>query len=69
MGFNKRKMEDLAQKSRAQGGDIAVKLHPGATQDFDDPGRKRQSVGTKSGERSTTDEWLPGPDSNQRPTG
>ena len=34
----------LVEKSRAQGGDIAMKLYPGATHDFDDPGRKRQSV-------------------------
>jgi carboxymethylenebutenolidase len=34
----------LVEKSRAQGGDIAIKLYPGATHDFDDPGRKRQSV-------------------------
>jgi dienelactone hydrolase len=34
----------LVEKSRAQGGDIAMKLYPDATHDFDDPGRKRQSV-------------------------
>ena len=34
----------FVEKSRAQGGDIAIKLYPGATHDFDDPGRKRQSV-------------------------
>jgi dienelactone hydrolase len=34
----------LVEKSRAQGGDIAIKLYPGASHDFDDPGRKRQSV-------------------------
>ena len=34
----------LVEKSRAQGGDIAIKLYPGATHDFDDPGRSRQSV-------------------------
>jgi carboxymethylenebutenolidase len=34
----------LVERSRAQGGDIAIKLYPGATHDFDDPGRKRQSI-------------------------
>jgi carboxymethylenebutenolidase len=34
----------LVEKCRAQGGDIAIKLYPGATHDFDDPGRRRQSV-------------------------
>jgi carboxymethylenebutenolidase len=34
----------LVEKSRTQGGDIAIKLYPGATHDFDNPGRKRQSV-------------------------
>jgi dienelactone hydrolase len=34
----------LVEKSRASGGDIEIKLYPGATHDFDDPGRSRQSV-------------------------
>jgi dienelactone hydrolase len=34
----------LMEKSRAQGGDIAIKLYPGVTHDFDDPSRKWQSV-------------------------
>jgi carboxymethylenebutenolidase len=34
----------LVAKSRAQGGDIDIKLYPGATHDFDDPGRTRQGV-------------------------
>ena len=34
----------LVDKSHAKGGDIDIKLYPGATHDFDDPGRKRQSV-------------------------
>jgi dienelactone hydrolase len=34
----------LVEKSRGQGGDISIKLYPGATHDFDDPGSKRQSV-------------------------
>ena len=34
----------LVEKSRAAGGDIEIKLYPGATHDFDDPGRTRQSV-------------------------
>ncbi len=34
----------LVAKSRAKGGDIEITLYPGATHDFDDPGRTRQSV-------------------------
>src|SRR5580704_9788545 len=34
----------LVEKSRAQGGDIAIKLYLAATHGFDDPGRRRQSV-------------------------
>ena len=34
----------LVEKSRAAGGDIEIKLYPGATHDFDDPGRSRQGV-------------------------
>jgi len=34
----------LVDKSRAHGGDIEITLYPGATHDFDDPGRRRQSV-------------------------
>ena len=34
----------LVDKSRAEGGDIEIHLYPGATHDFDDPGRTRQSV-------------------------
>jgi dienelactone hydrolase len=34
----------LVKKSRARGGDIEMTLYPGATHDFDDPGRRRQSV-------------------------
>jgi carboxymethylenebutenolidase len=33
----------LVDKSRADGGDIEIKLYPGASHDFDDPGRARQS--------------------------
>ncbi len=35
---------DLVARSRAENGAIDIKLYPGATHDFDDPGRKRQSV-------------------------
>jgi dienelactone hydrolase len=35
---------DLVEKSRAQQGDIMIKLYPGATHDFDDPGTSRQEV-------------------------
>ncbi len=34
----------LIDRSRARGGDIQVTLYPGATHDFDDPGRKRRGV-------------------------
>jgi carboxymethylenebutenolidase len=34
----------LVEASFAKGGDIAITVYPGATHDFDDPGRKRQSV-------------------------
>jgi len=34
----------LVDASRAQGGDISITVYPGATHDFDDPGRKRQGV-------------------------
>ena len=35
---------DLVARSRAENGAIDITLYPGATHDFDDPGRKRQSV-------------------------
>ena len=34
----------LVEKSRALGGDIAIRLYEGATHGFDDPGRKRQRL-------------------------
>lgn len=34
----------LVEASFAKGGDIAITVYPGATHDFDDPGRKRQGV-------------------------
>lgn len=34
----------LVEASRTDGGDIEIAVYPGATHDFDDPGRKRQSV-------------------------
>ena len=39
------KWKTWRKKAARKGGDIDIKLHPGATHDFDDPGRKRQSVG------------------------
>ena len=36
--------EDLVEKSEMKGGDIKISVYPGATHDFDDPGRKRASV-------------------------
>ncbi len=35
---------ELIEKSRARGGDIQIALYPGATHDFDDPGRERREV-------------------------
>jgi carboxymethylenebutenolidase len=37
-----RRCADLVAKSRAIGGDIQLKLYPGATHDFDDPGPSHQ---------------------------
>jgi len=37
-----RRCKRLVDRSRAQGGDIALTLYRGATHDFDDPGRARQ---------------------------
>jgi dienelactone hydrolase len=34
----------LVDASNAAGGDITIRLYPGATHSFDDPGRKRQKV-------------------------
>jgi carboxymethylenebutenolidase len=34
----------LVKKSRALGGDIAIRFYEGATHGFDDPGRKRQRL-------------------------
>jgi len=39
-----RRCASLVEKSRALGGDIDLQLYPGATHDFDDPGRSRQAV-------------------------
>jgi carboxymethylenebutenolidase len=39
-----RRCNTLVQKSRALGGDTEIVVYPGATHDFDDPGRRRQSV-------------------------
>jgi dienelactone hydrolase len=36
--------QQLVERSRAQGGDIEIKLYPGAQHGFDDPGRQRQSI-------------------------
>jgi dienelactone hydrolase len=36
--------QQLVERSRAQGGDIEIKLYPGAQHGFDDPGRVRQGV-------------------------
>ena len=34
----------LVDASQADGGDIAITIYPGATHDFDDPGKRRRSV-------------------------
>lgn len=39
-----KRCESLVQQSKIQGGDIKISVYPGATHDFDDPGRKRSSV-------------------------
>lgn len=36
--------KDLVEKSRAEHADITLKLYPGATHDFDDPGASRQGM-------------------------
>jgi dienelactone hydrolase len=35
---------ELIDKSRARGGDIQITTYPGATHDFDDPGKDRRHV-------------------------
>jgi carboxymethylenebutenolidase len=40
--------QEVAQRSIAAGSKIDVVLYPGATHDFDDPGRRRQSVSANS---------------------
>jgi carboxymethylenebutenolidase len=39
-----KRCEDLVEESERKGGDIKISVYPGATHDFDDPGRKRASV-------------------------
>ena len=39
-----KRCETFVEASRAQKGDIAITLYPGATHGFDDPGTKRQEV-------------------------
>jgi len=38
-----RRCTALVERSRAQGGDVEIKLYPGATHSFDSPSRKRRS--------------------------
>jgi dienelactone hydrolase len=38
-----RRCGELVERSKAEGGDIEIRLYPGATHGFDDPGSKRQS--------------------------
>jgi dienelactone hydrolase len=38
----------LVERSRAQGGEIDLRLYRGATHSFDDPGRKRQRIGANA---------------------
>jgi carboxymethylenebutenolidase len=39
-----KRCEELVEKSEMKGGDIKISVYPGATHDFDDPGKKRSSV-------------------------
>jgi dienelactone hydrolase len=39
-----KRCEELVEKSEMKGGDIKISVYPGATHDFDDPGKKRASV-------------------------
>jgi dienelactone hydrolase len=39
-----RRCRSLVERSRKLGGNIAIRLYPGATHGFDDPGRARQSI-------------------------
>jgi dienelactone hydrolase len=39
-----RRCETLVDASRAAGGDIAIRLYPGATHGFDDPSTRRQTI-------------------------
>ena len=39
-----KRCEGLVESSEMKGGDIKISVYPGATHDFDDPGRKRSSV-------------------------
>jgi len=39
-----KRCEELVEKSEVKGGDIKISVYPGATHDFDDPGKKRASV-------------------------
>ncbi len=39
-----KRCQRLVDASRVAGGDIEIKLYPGATHDFDDPGRRRRGV-------------------------
>ena len=39
-----RRCSTLVERSRKQGGDIAITTYPGATHGFDDPGRARQKI-------------------------
>ena len=39
-----KRCRELVEKSRAQGGDITIRMYPGATHSFDDPSRSRGGV-------------------------
>lgn len=39
---------DLVDASRAQHGNITIKVYPDATHDFDDPGASRQDIAANS---------------------
>jgi carboxymethylenebutenolidase len=47
----------LVEKSRSRNGDIEIVLYRGATHDFDDPGRRRQSVPANAAARDDATEF------------
>jgi dienelactone hydrolase len=46
-----RRCQELVDKSRKRGANIEITFYPGATHNFDDPGRKRQKVDANASAR------------------